>query len=149
MSRLLIKWPDPAELLDRAQERVVELVQGAEYLEVDGFERIGPLTRYHYEVQDHNKQQIARVSIDVYPDEDDELIAEIVGISAPSPIWIVYTSREAARLWGLSENTVTQWCNRRRFLPSEARKSEKTWIVSHTGMVRLTGREPDDESRKN
>ncbi|MGO4375436.1 helix-turn-helix domain-containing protein [Paenibacillus sp. MCAF20] len=58
-----------------------------------------------------------------------------------SPLLEVYTSREAAELWGLSENTVTQWCNRGRFTTDEARKSGKVWIVTHDGMVRLTGKD--------
>jgi transposase len=53
----------------------------------------------------------------------------------------VYSSREAAELWGLSENTVTQWCNRGKFEKWEARKSAKVWIVTREGMIRLTGRE--------
>jgi len=51
----------------------------------------------------------------------------------------VYTSREAAKLWDLSPNTVTQWCNRGRFQKHEARKSAGTWLVSRAGMIRLTG----------
>ncbi|WP_041613361.1 helix-turn-helix domain-containing protein [Paenibacillus sp. JDR-2] len=57
-------------------------------------------------------------------------------------IFTTYSSREAAELWRLSENTVTQWCNRGRFEEWEARKSAKVWIVTREGMVRLTGREP-------
>jgi hypothetical protein len=54
------------------------------------------------------------------------------------PLFEVYTSREAAELWGLSENTVTQWCNRDRFEAHEARKSGKVWLVTKGGMERLT-----------
>ncbi|WP_132220997.1 helix-turn-helix domain-containing protein [Laceyella sacchari] len=65
-----------------------------------------------------------------------------------SPLSEVYTSREAAEKWGLSENTVTQWCNRssdptytgKKFLPNEFRKSGKIWLVTKAGMERLTGR---------
>ncbi|MGM0882573.1 MAG: helix-turn-helix domain-containing protein [Bacillota bacterium] len=60
-----------------------------------------------------------------------------------SPLLSVYTSREAAELWGLSENTVTQWCNRKKFNPEEARKSGKVWLVTRSGMIRITGREPE------
>jgi len=56
-----------------------------------------------------------------------------------SPLFCVYTSREAAEKWGLSENTVTQWCNRKKFTEEEARKSGKVWLVTYDGMVRLTG----------
>lgn len=58
-----------------------------------------------------------------------------------TPLLEVYTSREAAELWGLSENTVTQWCNRNKFEKHEARKSSKVWLVTHDGMVRVTGKE--------
>lgn len=52
----------------------------------------------------------------------------------------VYTSSEASKLWGLSPNTVTQWCNRGKFRADEARKSESTWIVTKSGMERLKGK---------
>lgn len=59
-------------------------------------------------------------------------------------LYIVYTSREAAELWGLSENTVTKWCNRGKFNENEARKSGKVWLVTRDAMTRVTGRNPDD-----
>ena len=139
--KYIVHWPDRDELLDRAQEKAVELIEGAASLEVDGFERIGPLSRHHFDVMNLHGEQIAKITIDIYPDDDGEMVAEIEGIESVTPLMNVYTSREAARLWGLSENTVTQWCNRRKFLPSEARRSEKVWIVTHAGMVRLTGRD--------
>ncbi|WP_138751783.1 helix-turn-helix domain-containing protein [Paenibacillus sinopodophylli] len=62
-----------------------------------------------------------------------------------APLFAVYTSREAAELWGLSENTVTKWCNRGKFNSDEARKSGKVWLVTHDGMVRLAEKEPHEE----
>ncbi|OBZ08034.1 helix-turn-helix domain-containing protein [Bacillus sp. FJAT-26390] len=62
-----------------------------------------------------------------------------------SPLFVVYTSREAAELWGLSENTVTKWISRGKFNPDEARKSGKVWLVTHDGMVRLSEKEPQEE----
>ncbi|MFD1953758.1 helix-turn-helix domain-containing protein [Paenibacillus thailandensis] len=59
----------------------------------------------------------------------------------------VLSSREAAEVWGLSENTVTQWCNRGKFQPDEARKSGKVWLVTREGMIRITGREPGERGR--
>lgn len=50
----------------------------------------------------------------------------------------VFTSREAAKIYGLSPNTVTQWCNRGRFQEDEYRQSEKVWLVTRQGMNRLT-----------
>jgi hypothetical protein len=52
----------------------------------------------------------------------------------------VLTSQEAARKWGLSVNTVTQWCNRGKFKPGEFRKSGNIWLVTRKGMERLTGK---------
>lgn len=143
--KFTVRWPDSAELMDRAQEKVIELFSGAAFLEIDGFEQIGPLTRHHYDVLDVDQNRIGKVTIDIYPDDSGEIIAEIEGIEPAqvSPLHSVYTSREAAAMWGLSINTVTQWANRGKFLPSEARKSEKVWVVTHAGMVRLTGREPN------
>ena len=34
----------------------------------------------------------------------------------------VYTSKEAAEIWGLSYQTVTQWYNRGKFANNEAKK---------------------------
>ncbi|MEK5060456.1 DNA-binding protein [Paenibacillus sp. FSL H7-0326] len=59
-------------------------------------------------------------------------------------LFTVYSSREAAEIWGLSENTVTKWCNRGKFREDEARKSGKVWIVTHEGMERVAGRKPGD-----
>lgn len=56
-----------------------------------------------------------------------------------SPLLEVFTSREAAERWGLSENTVTQWCNRNKFDEHEARKSGKVWLVTYEAMKRITG----------
>ncbi|EGK07117.1 helix-turn-helix domain-containing protein [Kroppenstedtia eburnea] len=58
-----------------------------------------------------------------------------------NPLFHVFTSREAAKKWGLSPNTVTQWCNRGKFQEDEARKSEKVWLVTRAGMIRLTRRD--------
>ncbi|MEH7464619.1 helix-turn-helix domain-containing protein [Bacillus thuringiensis] len=52
----------------------------------------------------------------------------------------VYSSKEAATKWGLSPNTVTQWCNRGKFSNKEARKSGGTWIVTHKAMERVAGK---------
>lgn len=59
-------------------------------------------------------------------------------------LFVVYSSREAAEVWGLQENTVTKWCNRGKFKENEARKSGKVWLVTRDGMIRVTGREPND-----
>ncbi|WP_253718779.1 helix-turn-helix domain-containing protein [Bacillus paranthracis] len=55
------------------------------------------------------------------------------------PVYRVYTSSEAAKIWALAENTVTKWCNRGKFKEEEARKSNGTWLISYEGMVRVTG----------
>ncbi|PEA52607.1 DNA-binding protein [Bacillus pseudomycoides] len=52
----------------------------------------------------------------------------------------IYTSKEAAIKWGLSQNTVTQWCNRGKFSEKEARKSGGTWIVTHKAMEKIAGK---------
>lgn len=56
-----------------------------------------------------------------------------------SPLFQVFSSRDAAECWGLSENTVTQWCNRNKFEKHEARKSGKVWLVTYDAMKRVTG----------
>lgn len=59
-----------------------------------------------------------------------------------NPLHLVFTAREAKKRWGLAQNTVTKWCNRGKFGPDEARKSEKIWLVTHDGMVRVTQPQP-------
>jgi len=66
----------------------------------------------------------------------------------PGTLFRVYTSKEAAEKWGLSDYTVTQWCNRGKFRPHEARKSAGTWLVTHEGMIRVAGK-PKDEKGTN
>lgn len=141
--KITVNWPDRDEILDRAQEKVVELFEGAASFDVDTHERISTLQRFRFDVCGKDGDILGQVNIDIYPGDDD-MIAEIeLDEEYVTPLSRVYTSREAAALWGLSVNTVTQWCNRGRFLPSEARKSEKVWLVTHAGMVRLTGRDPE------
>ena len=65
-----------------------------------------------------------------------------------NPLDQVFTSREAAKKWGLSPNTVTQWCNRGRFREDEARKSEGVWLITREGMIRLTGRDHPEKEEK-
>lgn len=62
------------------------------------------------------------------------------GGKSVSPLFSVYTAREAEKIWGLGTNTVAKWCQRGKFLPDEARKSEKTWLVTSDGMKRLTSK---------
>lgn len=142
--KVSVRWPDRDEILDRAQEKVVELFEGAVSFDVAAHERISPLQRFRFDIYGKDGEILGHVNIDIYPGDDDDMIAEIeFDDEHITPLSQVYTSREAAALWGLSVNTVTQWCNRGRFLPSEARKSEKVWLVTHAGMVRLTGRDPE------
>lgn len=56
----------------------------------------------------------------------------------------VMTAAEAAEIWGKSPVTVQQACpgykgNAPRFLPTEARKAGRIWLVTREGMNRLYG----------
>ena len=51
----------------------------------------------------------------------------------------VYTFQEAAELWGLGESTLRSRAYRDGFLPGEARKSGKTWLVTDDAMRRIYG----------
>ncbi|UTG84542.1 helix-turn-helix domain-containing protein [Bacillus paranthracis] len=64
------------------------------------------------------------------------------------PVYRVYTSSEAAKIWALSENTVTKWCNRGKFKEEEARKSNGTWLISYEGMVRVTSVNAGSKERR-
>ena len=56
----------------------------------------------------------------------------------------VMTFPEACKRWNLGESTLRKAALSGRFLESELRKSEKTWLVTYAGMERLYGKEPRD-----
>jgi hypothetical protein len=57
----------------------------------------------------------------------------------------VMTFPEACKRWNLGESTLRKAARSGRFLENEARKSEKTWLVTHSAMERLYGKEPKKE----
>ena len=57
----------------------------------------------------------------------------------------VMTFPEACKRWNLGESTLRKAALSGRFLENEARKSEKTWLVTYAGMERLYGKEPEKE----
>ncbi|KAB2425371.1 MULTISPECIES: helix-turn-helix domain-containing protein [Bacillus cereus group] len=61
----------------------------------------------------------------------------------------VYTSKEAAEIWGLSYQTVTQWYNRGKFANNEAKKSGGAILVTHQGMERIAGEINEEKRQKN
>jgi hypothetical protein len=54
----------------------------------------------------------------------------------------VMTFPEACKRWNLGESTLRKAARSGRFLENEARKSEKTWLVTYSAMERLYGKEP-------
>ena len=60
----------------------------------------------------------------------------------------VMTFPEACKRWNLGESTLRKAARSGRFLENEARKSEKTWLVTRAGMERLYGKEPEKTSVK-
>jgi hypothetical protein len=60
------------------------------------------------------------------------------------PIHDVYTLKEAAARWGLSDgSTIRKAIERKKFLLHEVRKSESTWLITSDAMTRVYG--PEDE----
>jgi hypothetical protein len=55
----------------------------------------------------------------------------------------VMTFPEACKRWNLGESTLRKAALSGRFNENEVRKSEKTWLVTHAGMKRLYGEEPE------
>ncbi|NLZ53822.1 MAG: DNA-binding protein [Thermoanaerobacteraceae bacterium] len=53
----------------------------------------------------------------------------------------VMTFPEACKRWGLGESTLRKAALSGRFNENEVRKSQKTWLVTRAGMVRLYGEE--------
>ena len=56
-----------------------------------------------------------------------------------NPLNKVYTFQEASELWGLGESTLRSRAYRNEFLPGEARKSGKTWLITDDAMRRIYG----------
>ena len=57
----------------------------------------------------------------------------------------VMTFPEACKRWNLGESTLRKAARSGRFTEDEARKREKTWLVTYAGMERLYGKEPKKE----
>ncbi|MBB6454660.1 hypothetical protein HNQ94_003149 [Salirhabdus euzebyi] len=56
------------------------------------------------------------------------------------PIQDVYTLKEAALRWGLSDgSTIRKAIERNKFENHEVKKSESTWLITTDGMMRLYG----------
>jgi hypothetical protein len=58
-----------------------------------------------------------------------------------SPLSDVFTASVASEKWGVAEDTVRKWCQRKKFKDGEARKDKGTWLVTRSFMVRMTGRD--------
>lgn len=60
----------------------------------------------------------------------------------------VMTAAEAGEKWGMSSRAIQQSCTGYkdappRFLPTEARKAGRIWLVTRAGMERLYGPQPE------
>jgi len=64
---------------------------------------------------------------------------EVTIMKIINPLEQVYSSREAATLWGVAEKTVTQWCESGTLRENERRQSSNVWLVTQEGMERQTG----------
>ena len=60
----------------------------------------------------------------------------------------VMTFPEACKRWNLGESTLRKAALSGRFTEDEARKSEKSWLVTRAGMERLYGKEPEKTFKK-
>lgn len=128
-----------------AIEKVFEMIEGAYEWDLDAADNIYPLERRKISLTNEKGENVGRVTIDIYPSEEDGYyIVEVYLISGNiSPITAVYTAREAEKIWELGQNTVVKWIERGKFKVSEARKSGGTWLVTHKGMERVAGRLDD------
>jgi hypothetical protein len=51
----------------------------------------------------------------------------------------VMTGPEAAEKWGVGESTIRNYANAGQFLPSEARRAGRSWLITKKGMSRVFG----------
>lgn len=52
----------------------------------------------------------------------------------------VLSCPEAAKEWGISESKIKAYAAEGKFLPTEARKTGKYWILTRQGMERVFGK---------
>ncbi|MED0686572.1 helix-turn-helix domain-containing protein [Anoxybacillus ayderensis] len=125
-----------------AIEKVFEMIEGAYEWDLDSFDNIYPIERREISLTNEEGEHVGRVMIEIYPfDEEGEYIVEAYLMDGNiSPLHLVYTAREAEELWGLGQNTVVKWIERGKLRINECRKSKGTWLVTHKGMERVTGR---------
>lgn len=137
---------DKNDAFNEALEKVFEVIEGAYEWHLDSFDNIYPLERREIYLTNEDGDTVGRVLIDMYPTDEKEdefngFYVEVHLIEGNiSPISMVYTAREAERMWGLGQNTVVKWIERGKFKLCEARKSSGTWLVTHKGMERVAGR---------
>ncbi len=57
------------------------------------------------------------------------------------------TTQEAGEIWNIPAERIKHVClgRYRGFLPHEARKSGKMWLVTREGMTRVYGKPPTEE----
>ena len=128
-----------AEVFADILEDAFSCIPNAYEYDVLSDEQINDLHKRTVEITDESSDRIAKVEIRCYP-VDDEYIVEVDLLDGkPSALFTVYTAQEAAEKWGLAEVTVRQWIYRGKFRVNEARKSAGTWLVTHSGMVRVAG----------
>lgn len=127
---------------EEAIEKVFQMIEGAYEWHLDSLDFIYPLERREVSLTNEKGKHAGRVMIEIHPADDEGFyIVEVYLIDGTiSPIVSVYTAREAEKIWGLGQNTVTKWIERGKFKISEARKSGGTWLVTHKGMERVAGR---------
>ncbi|MED4914327.1 helix-turn-helix domain-containing protein [Parageobacillus thermoglucosidasius] len=128
-----------AEVFADVMEDVFACVPGAYEYDIVSDERINNLHKRMVEIMDESGDKIAKVEIRCYPNEEQYIVEVELINGTPTPLFRIYTAREAEKKWGLGYNTVTKWIFRGKFRVNEARKSEGTWIVTHEGMVRVAG----------
>ncbi|WP_233253044.1 MULTISPECIES: helix-turn-helix domain-containing protein [unclassified Geobacillus] len=128
-----------AEVFADILEDVFSCIPDAYEYDVLTDEQINDLHKRTVEITDESGDKIAEVEIRCYPVDDEYIVESELIKGEPTSLFRVYTAREAEEKWGLGYNTVNKWINRGKFRVNEARKSGGTWLVTHAGMVRITG----------
>ncbi|MFA2589996.1 helix-turn-helix domain-containing protein [Bacillus mobilis] len=79
-------------------------------------------------------------NVNTDPDIDINYIKKYISALKEYKLYQVYSLKEASDIWEINEGTIRQWCNRRKFTDKEARKSAGTWLITHEGMERVSGK---------
>lgn len=75
MNKFKFSWPEE-EIFSEAMVRTFALIEGAYQYDVEKVENIYPLKRYTTAIEDEDGNELQKIMVDIWPEED-EWFAEV------------------------------------------------------------------------